>query len=57
MKYGNKALVTEASQIKNFIEKNKKIPKASTLATGETLSPYSIAYLLSLAVKDNLETC
>lgn len=56
MKYGNKALVTEASQIKNFIEKNKKIPKAATLTTGETLSPYSIAYLLSLAVKDNLKT-
>ena len=56
MKYETKALVTEASQIKNFIEKNKKIPKAATLATGETLSPYSIAYLLSLAVKDNLKT-
>ena len=56
MKYETKALVTEASQIKNFIEKNKKIPKAATLTTGETLSPYSIAYLLSLAVKDNLKT-
>ena len=56
MKYETKALVTEASQIKNFIEKNKKIPKAATLATGETLSSYSIAYLLSLAVKDNLKT-
>ena len=56
MKYETKALVTEASQIKNFIEKNKKIPKAATLVIGETLSPYSIAYLLSLAVKDNLKT-
>ena len=56
MKYETKALVTEASQIKNFIEKNKKIPKAATLTTGETLSPFSIAYLLSLAVKDNLKT-
>ena len=56
MKYETKALVTEASQIKNFIEKNKKVPKAATLTTGETLSPYSIAYLLSLAVKDNLKS-
>lgn len=56
MKYETKALVTEASQIKNFIEKNKKIPKAATLTTGETLSPYSIAYLLSLAVKDTLKS-
>lgn len=56
MKYETKAVVTEASQIKNFIEKNKKVPKAATLATGETLSPYSIAYLLSLAVEDELKS-
>ena len=56
MKYKASALKIEASQIKQYIEKNKKVPKACTLSTGETLSPYSIAYLLSLAVKDNLKT-
>ena len=56
MKYDKKALILEAEQIKTYMEKNKKIPKAATLTTGETLSPYSIAYLLSLAVKDNLKT-
>ena len=56
MKYKANALKIEASQIKQYIEKNKKIPKACTLSTGETLSPYSVAYLLSLAAKDNAKS-
>lgn len=52
MKYKANALKIEASQIKQYIEKNKKIPKACTLSTGEILSPYSIAYLLSSIVND-----
>ena len=56
MKYKANALKIEASQIKQYIEKNKKIPKACTLSTGETLSPYSVAYLLSLAAKNNAKS-
>ena len=55
MKYKASALKIEASQIKQYIEKNKKVPKACTLSTGETISPYSIAYLFSLMVKDALK--
>ena len=55
MKYQINALKTEAVQVKNFIEKNRKIPKACTLSTGETISPYSVAYLLSKMIKDNLQ--
>ena len=55
MKYKASALKIEASQIKQYIEKNKKAPKACTLSTGETISPYSIAYLFSLMVKDTLK--
>ena len=55
MKYDKKPLILEAEQIKSFIEKNKKIPLACTLSNGVTLSPYSIAYLLSLAAKDTLK--
>lgn len=55
MKYKASALKIEASQIKQYIEKNKKVPKACTLSTGETISPYSIAYLFSLMVKDTLK--
>lgn len=56
MEYETKALVTEASQLKNFLEKNKKLPKPATLTTGETIPPYSIAYLLSIAAKDTLKS-
>lgn len=55
MKYKASALKIEASQIKQYIEKNKKVPKACTLSTGETISPYSIAYLFSLMVNDTLK--
>lgn len=55
MKYETKALVTEASQIKNFIEKNKKIPKTSTLSSGEILSSYSMAYLLCAGIQDKFQ--
>ena len=55
MKYKASALKIEASQIKQYIEKNKKIPKACTLSTGETLSPYSMAYLFSLMVNDKIK--
>ena len=55
MKYDKKPLILEAEQIKSFIEKNKKVPLACTLSNGVTLSPYSIAYLLSLAAKDTLK--
>lgn len=35
MKYDKKALTLEAEQIKTYMEKNKKIPKACTLTTDE----------------------
>ena len=55
MKYQINALKTEATQIKSFIEENRKIPLACKLSTGETISPYSVAYLLSKMIKDNLQ--
>lgn len=55
MKYNTKALLTEAVQVKAWIEKNKKIPLSCTLSTGEVISPYSLSYLLSNAIKDNLK--
>lgn len=55
MKYETNSLTNEAQQVKSFIEKNKKIPKACTLSTGQTLSPYSIAYLFSVMVKDEMK--
>ena len=54
MKYDKKALTLEAEQIKDYIEKNKRVPLASTLSTGQTLSPYSISYLFSIVAKDTL---
>lgn len=55
MKYNTKALLTEAVQVKAWIEKNKKIPLSCTLSNNEVISPYSLAYLLSKAIKDNLK--
>ena len=55
MKYNKKALILEAKQVKSFIEKNRKIPLACTLSTNETISPYSLAYLLSKMVKDDFK--
>ena len=55
MKYKTKPLQLEAKQIQTFIENNKRIPLACTLTNGVTLSPYSIAYLLSKAIQDNFK--
>ncbi len=55
MKYDKKALILEAEQIKTYMEKNKKIPRACTLSTGETISPYSIAYLFSTMIQDKMK--
>ena len=55
MKYKTNALKLEAAQVKAFIEKNKKIPLSCTLSTKQIISPYSIAYLLSKAIKDTLK--
>ena len=55
MKYTKNSLLTEASQIKAFIEKNKKIPQSCTLTDGKTVSPYSAAYLLSKAIHDSFK--
>ena len=55
MKYNTNSLLTESTQIKKFIEKNKKIPKTSTLSSGEILSSYSIAYLLCAGIHDKFQ--
>ena len=55
MKYNTNSLLTESAQIKKFIEKNKKIPKTSTLSTGEILSSFSMAYLLCSAIQDKFQ--
>jgi len=51
--YKKSTLITEAKQIKKFIEENKKIPKSSSLDNGKTLSPYSMSYLLSDLILNN----
>ena len=56
MGYSKKALITEASQIKSFIEKNKKIPRTCTLGDGTILSSYSVSYLLAKLVNDPKQT-
>lgn len=53
MTYKKSTLITEAKQIKKFIEENKKIPKSSSLDNGKTLSPYSMSYLLSDLILNN----
>ena len=45
--YKKTSILNEAEQIKQFIEKNKAIPKACTLDNGVRLSPYSLTYLMS----------
>ena len=55
MKYKTSSLLTESKQIKEFFEKNKKMPLSCTLSTKQIISPYSIAYLLSKAIKDTLK--
>ena len=48
--YKKTSILTEAKQIKTFIENNKKIPKACKLDNGVTLSPYSLTYLMSQVI-------
>ena len=48
--YKKTSITTEAKQIKTFIEKNKVTPKACTLDTGVTLSPYSLSFLMGQVI-------
>lgn len=52
MKVKKNTILLEASQIKEYIEKNKKIPKACTLSDGTVLSPYSTSYLMGNLIKN-----
>lgn len=52
MKVKKNIILTEAEQIKSFMEKNKKIPKACTLSDGTILSPYSTTYLMANLIKN-----
>ena len=52
MKVKKDIIIKEAPQIKSFIEKNKKIPKACTLTDGTILSPYSTSYLIANLIKN-----
>lgn len=55
MKYKTSSLLTESKQIKEFFEKNKKMPLSCTLTTGEIIGPYLTAYLLSAAIIDKFK--
>ena len=55
MKYKISIIIKEAPQIKSFIEKYKRIPKACTIGN-TTLSPYGAAYLLSKVVQDKFQS-
>ncbi|AMK16336.1 hypothetical protein [Methanobrevibacter olleyae] len=52
MKYKIESLLNESKEIKEFIEKKHKIPISCKLSSGEVLSPFSVAYLLSKIVSD-----
>lgn len=52
MTYKKTSIIKEAQQIRTYIEKNKTIPKSCTLDNGITLSPYSIAYLMSELIQN-----
>ena len=54
--YKKTSILTEAKQIKQYIEKNKKIPTACTLDTGVRLSPYSLSYLMSELINNPKRT-
>ena len=54
--YKKTSILTEAKQIKTFIENNKTIPKACTLDTGVRLSPYSLTYLMSELISNPKRT-
>ena len=55
-KYKKNSIITEAGQIKNYMEKNKKIPKACALDEGTVLSPYSVAYLMAKVIQDKFKS-
>ncbi len=55
MKYKTSIIIKEASQIKSFIEKYKRIPKTCTIIN-TTISPYGAAYLLSKVVQDKFQS-
>lgn len=54
--YKKTSILTEAKQIKQFIENNKVIPKACTLDNGVRLSPYSLSYLMSELINNPKRT-
>ena len=44
-------IIHEASEIKNFIEKNKKLPRYCTIQ-GNQYTPYTVAYLISRTISN-----
>ena len=52
MKVKKNIILLEAKQIKDYIEKNKKIPRACTLSDGTVLSPYSTSYLIAKLINN-----
>ena len=52
MKVKKNIILNEATEIKLFIEKYKKLPRACTLTDGTILSPYSTSYLLASLIKN-----
>jgi len=46
-----KNIINEAKEIKNFIEKNKKLPKYCTIQ-GNQYTPYTVAYLISRTISN-----
>ena len=48
-KITQKNIINEAVEIKNFIEKNKKLPRYCTI-TGNQYTPYTVAYLISRTI-------
>ena len=55
MKYKTSIIIKEASQIKSFVEKYKRMPKTCTIGN-TTISPYGAAYLLSKVVQDKFQS-
>lgn len=54
-KHNKTVIITEAQQIKTYIETNKKIPNSCKLADETIVSPYQISYLLSCLINDNFK--
>ena len=55
-KHTKQVIITEATQIKNYIETNKKIPISCKLSDGVIVSPYGISYLMACCIKDNFKS-